>query len=183
MLHWWISNGSSFQVHLWSVLKFLTPSNPETITHISLADSKPLSHRLVALCTPPLLQHHLPEPLLVWCTLILTPTFSILFAQGEVSMRHTHKGASHTHAQTHTEAPHAYGRHHTFIMWLQGPLRANVWRWHRRQLHPPCIHTRRHTPTHKTVHSCASMGAHLFHCLSAYEARRVKKKNQTNLWI
>lgn len=32
MLHWWINNGTSFQVHLWTVLKFLTQSNLEAAT-------------------------------------------------------------------------------------------------------------------------------------------------------
>lgn len=116
MLHWWINNVSSFQVHLWTVLKFLTQWNLETaIGHqtINLL-FKPHTLRLSPLTPPPLPSLSLSLP-------SIRPPHWVFFHQREVSMSCRYKGLSYTGPKMH-RSMHAPIRLCTFV---SCPRRAN----------------------------------------------------------
>lgn len=126
MPFWWINNGSSFQVHLWTGLnKFLTQWNLETAI-VPLTINlllKPCAQLFSPAKPPPTLslRHNAPH----W----------VFFHQGEVSARHRHKGLSYTGPNTQ-RGMHECRRLHTFCCTAPASLKGqylSTWR----QLHHP----------------------------------------------
>lgn len=122
MLHRWINNGSSFQVRLWTALKFLTPWKLETATVSQFIN-------LLFQPYPLLLSPSTPPPTV---SLWNNAPYCVFFHQGEVSVSHRHKDLSHKCTNIHRSmrafktvhyCSEPYDRLFTFVVWLRGPIR------------------------------------------------------------